>query len=491
MSERGAPMPGDRGGIGYLGNSAANLLVGAAGMGYAVIVPAVVVRQFGTDAYGTWYLAFQVAAYVLLLDLGSQWVVTNAAAAPSRDVRAARLTTAALALQAALALVVVGIGTAWAGLVGQGTLARLVPVLGVAATASLLASTVRAWFGGLERSHVPALWLVGARLAAIGGLAVALAADSSLLTLTVAVALPQVAVHAGLLLWARRPPSPWARPDRAAAAHLVRSSLPLALWTVCGIVVAGVDIFVVRAVDPSEVGRYAIALPLLAIPTGVITAAMSAWLPRVAIAAAAGAEGGREPTLTATTLMAALLAIGAIPFVAFADEVVGLWAGGDRGGSAATYLQLLYVASCLRFVFLPWSVLVVVRGEQRAITRAPVTEAVVNLVASVLLGLWLGATGVALGTLVGAVVASVLYLAWAVPQTSGSGVTSPGLVRAGRSAWLPVAATAAVALVVASGAPTVWPALAAAAALAVDGWWLLDQRRRAPAPPARLAPLER
>jgi O-antigen/teichoic acid export membrane protein len=471
---------GDR--IGFFGNSMANLAVGGAGLGYAVIVPAIVVREFGTDVYGVWYLAFQVAAYVLLLDLGSQWLVTNAAATSAPDGGAARLTTAAMVTQAALASLMVGVATAWALLADQTTLARLLPILGIAAAASLLASTVRAWFGGLQRAHVPAAWLIGARVAALAGLAAALGAGTGLVGMTAALALPQLALHTGLLLRARRPPSPWARPAAEDFARLVRTCLPLALWTVCGVMIAGVDIFVVRAVDPSKVGEYGIALPLLALPIGVVTAAMSAWTPRVAATEASAPQGGREPTLTATTLMVAALAAGAIPFVAFAREVVGLWAGGGRGGSAPTYLQLLYVAAALRFAFMPWSVLVVVRGEQGLVTRAPLVEAVVNLSASVVLGVWLGAAGVALGTIVGVVVAAALYVAWAVPRTSGTGVTSAGLLRAAAAARVPVGGTVALALVASAGAPAPVQWATAGIVLGVDAAWLL--RRSALGRPA-------
>ena len=466
-----------QGSISFLGNSMANLLVGAATLGYAVIVPAAVVRSFGPDLYGTWYLAFQVAAYVVLLDLGSQYVVTNEAATPGADRRAARLTTAAVLAQSALAVLVLGIAAGWAALTNQGTLARLMAVLGVAAIASLLASTVRAWFGGLERAHVPAVWLIGARLASVVGLGLALTAGSGLVTLIVAVAAPQLVVCGGLLLWARRPPSLWARPDRAAFVRLLRRSAPLALWTISGIVIAGVDIFVVRVIDPAEVGRYAVALPLLAIPTGAVTATMTAWMPRLARAEAGDPHGGQRPTLVATTVMAAALSVGAIPFVAFAEDLVRLWAGPGDWDSAATYLRLLYLASCLRFVFLPWSMLVVVRGEQGRITAAPPTEAVVNLAASIVLGAWLGAVGVALGTLVGAAFAAVIYLAWAVPRTARSRITPPALARAIGGAWLPFAATAALAAVALGGAGPLWRGAVALAVVTVDAWWMIGRRR--------------
>lgn len=464
-------------GVGFLANSLANLLVGVAAMGYAVIVPAMVLRRFGIADYSTWFLAFQIAAYVLLLDLGSQAVVTSEAANSTSDPAAARLTTAAMVSQLGLAVAVVAVATAWAGLTGQRQLARLVAILGLAALASLLASTVRAWFGGLQRSHVPALWLIGARLSALAGLGLALGTNADLMLLTLAVAVPQFLIHGGLLVWARRAPSPWTCPDRASFLRLFRRCSPLALWTVAGVLISGVDIFVVRAVDPSELGEYAISLPLLAIPTGIVTAAIAAWIARVARAEAFRPDVARVMTLDGTAVAAAALSMGSILFFSYADDLVSLWAGSGRWDSATAYLRILYLASCLRFVLLPWTVLIIVRGEQGLITFVPLTEAVVNLAASVALGLWLGASGVAIGTLAGAIVAAVLSVVWAVPRTARSGVTSSGLVRAASQAWPPFAAATCVAAISVAGAPAQARALLALLAIAVNVWWLLNHRR--------------
>ena len=463
-------------GTGFLTNVSANLSIGASALGYSVIVPAVVVRRFGDEVYGSWYLAFQVAAYIVLLDLGSQYLVTNEASAPSPGSRPARLATAAMALQTALALAVLCGAAAWAAFTGQARLAQLMVVLGMAGVASLLASTVRAWFVGLRRAHVAAAWLVGARVGSVTGLAVAVALDAGLVPLTVAVAAPQLVIHAGLLLWARRPPSPWARPDRAALARLVRSTAPLAVWTGCGIVISGVDIFIVRAVDLSEVGRYAVALPLLAIPTGAVTAFMTAWLPRVARAQAVPG-GARAMTSSGTTLMAAALAMGALAFIGYADVLVDLLAGPGQWATAASYLRVLYAAVCLRFVFLPWAILIVVRGDQRAIVLAPIVEGVTNLVASVVLGLWLGAIGVALGTLAGAAAAAVVYLTYGVRRTSRSDVTARDLLTAVRGAGIPVTVAVIITALALGGAPTILFGVAAATALVMNGWWLAGPGR--------------
>jgi O-antigen/teichoic acid export membrane protein len=467
-----------RDGTGFLANSVANLLVGAAALGYVVIVPAIVVRRFGPAEYGMWYLAFQIAAYVLLLDLGSQYIVTNEAATYPSDERAPRLATAATVIQSALAVTVVGAGVVWAGLTGQTRLALLITIVGLAAIPSLLASTVRAWFVGLRRAHVPAVWLIAARGASLAGLALAVATHADLVTLTLAVAAPQLVVHVGFLMWARRPPSPWARPDRAAFVGICRRSVPLALWTVCAILITGVDLFVVRAVDPSEVGRYALALPLLAVPTGVVTAAITAWMPRLARVDGAAGDAGRDLTITATTAMAAALSVGAIPFTAYAGDLVRLFAGAGEWASTTRYVQLLYLGCSLRFLLLPWTILIVVRGRQGMITWAPVAEATVNVASSVILGLWLGASGVALGTLLGAVVGLTVNLAWAVPRTADRGVTPSGLVVAAGRAWLPVAATSAVVLLALVKADPLLRGLAVIVALAIDGWWISGWRTK-------------
>ena len=305
--------------------------------------------------------------------------------------------------------------------------------------------------------------------------------------MTIAVAVPQLVVHTSFLIWARRPPSPWAGPDRDAFRRLLHASVPLALWTICSIVIGGIDIFVVRAVDPSEVGRYALALPLLAIPTGAVTAAMTAWMPRVARAEAMMAGGGRAMTSTGTTLMAAALAIGALAFIGYADSLVRLLTGGPRHGAAATYLRLLYLASCVRFVFLPWAMLIMVRGEQGRIVLAPITEAATNLVASLVLGLRMGAVGVALGTLVGSIVALVLHLARDVRRTPATGMTASELVRAAGRAWVPIAAAMGLSGLAIIGAPGTWRGMAAAVAIAANVWWLCGFRRRQG---VRRAPLE-
>ena len=143
-------------------------------------------------------------------------------------------------------------------------------------------------------------------------------------------------------------------------------------------------------------------------------------------------------TLTATSALAAGLSIGALAYLGYADSLVRLLAGPGDWDRAGTYLRILFLASCLRFLFLPWAILIVVRGEQRSIVLAPVIEAITNLLASVILGFWLGALGVVIGTLVGATVTTI-YLTWGVRHSANRArpvrahrCRSPGLDSPGR-----------------------------------------------------------
>ncbi|MEJ7765680.1 MAG: hypothetical protein WKF86_09310, partial [Acidimicrobiales bacterium] len=203
---------------------------------------------------------------------------------------------------------------------------------------------------------------------------------------------------------------PWSRPSRADLGRLLGWTSPLALWSVCGVLISGVDIFIVGAIDPGQLGPYAVALALIALPSGVATALATAWLPALAQADKISPSSTSLATARATTLTAGLLALGGIPFVALAPLVVRLWAGPGDVGTGVSSLQILYVAAALRYLFLPWVSAVVVADRQHVLLLTPALEAGVNLAASIGGGLVLGAPGVAVGTLLGALAAALINL---------------------------------------------------------------------------------
>lgn len=474
-----------RGTRGLLANASANTLVGVAGLAYAATVPAVVVRGYGPAAYGAWYLAFQISAYVLALDLGSQVIVSREAAAPSAGSDPAKVATAALVAQAGAAAVTLVLFAAVSAVARNGTLSVTLIVLGAAAAASLLASTMRAWFGGLRRSHVAAPWLVSARIAAVLGALTGAALDVSLLTVTVLVAAPQAMVHLAFLRWAHRPPSPWSRPGAGDLRRLVRWTSPLALWSVCGVLIGGVDIFIVNVFDPRELGPYAVALALIALPAGAVTAVATAWLPALAHLTALDRRTASLASAQATTAAAGVLALGCIPFVAMAPLVVGAWAGPGRWGVAVTSLQVLYVATALRYVFLPWVNAVVVSGEQHVVLLTPVVEASVNVAASVVGCLLLGAPGAAVGTLVGALAAAVMNVGRNMPAAPAAGIDRRGFLVAVRAAATPMALASLACLTSAVTGITPLSLAVGVVALAAGLLWAWRTLRFISPPPAR------
>jgi len=80
---------------------------------------------------------------------------------------------------------------------------------------------------------------------------------------------------------------------------------------------------------------------------------------------------------------------------------------------------VLVAGNVVRLIGLPYATLVVGTNQQHLVTRAPITEGIVNLVVSVWAGRMLGAIGVAIGTLVGAFFSIGLHVLYSMPRTTG------------------------------------------------------------------------
>jgi O-antigen/teichoic acid export membrane protein len=74
----------------------------------------------------------------------------------------------------------------------------------------------------------------------------------------------------------------------------------------------------------------------------------------------------------------------------------------------------------VRYLALPYSLVVVATGKQHLATVAAVAEACVNLALSIYLVQRVGAVGVALGTLIGAFVSVGMHLLVSIPRTQNT-----------------------------------------------------------------------
>jgi O-antigen/teichoic acid export membrane protein len=93
------------------------------------------------------------------------------------------------------------------------------------------------------------------------------------------------------------------------------------------------------------------------------------------------------------------------------------WVGRDYAAKGALFLRLLVIGNVIRQLPGPYALTLIAMGKQRLATASPLAEAVVNVIASVLLARRMGAVGVALGTVIGAVVGFILHIVLSMSLT--------------------------------------------------------------------------
>ena len=94
-----------------------------------------------------------------------------------------------------------------------------------------------------------------------------------------------------------------------------------------------------------------------------------------------------------------------------------IWVGPNYAVNSVQYLRILVLANIIRHLCAPYSTMVVATARQNVATAAAITEAVVNLVASIWLARHYGAMGVAAGTLVGSFTGVAMHFAISMHYT--------------------------------------------------------------------------
>jgi O-antigen/teichoic acid export membrane protein len=87
------------------------------------------------------------------------------------------------------------------------------------------------------------------------------------------------------------------------------------------------------------------------------------------------------------------------------------------------FLRILLVANIVRQLCAPYATMVVATARQRVATASAITEAAVNLAASIWLAKHYGAMGVAAGTLIGAVAGIAMHFAVSMHYTQNIAVS--------------------------------------------------------------------
>ena len=422
-------------------NSAANV----ARLGFtaviAILLPAYLTHRLPVEIYGAWVLILQLGAYVGYLDFGVQTAVSKYIAeyeAKGDLAGCSRCASVGLAIMvgASIAGVLLTLGLAWS----VPLLFRKMPAdlysdvrisivfVGISLSINLIASIFSAIFLGLQRYEVPMITTVVARL--FYGIAIV-----SAVYLHTSLAVMGAAVAAANLLSALVQVVAWKRlanqvrvalsaVDRAMLRQMFEYCVILTIWSVCMLFIGGIDLTIVGHYDFKQVAFYSIATS----PTTFILMLVGALLgPLLPASSALSTERTPEQMgqilLRTTRYGTVILLASGLPILVAGYWILRVWVGANYAEHSVQFLRILLVANIVRQLCAPYATMVVATAKQRVATASAITEAAVNLAASIWLAKHYGAMGVAAGTLIGAVAGIAMHFAVSMHYTQNIAVS--------------------------------------------------------------------
>lgn len=400
--------------------SVSNLLRVTLSMLVSLVLPPFLVHRMSTAEYSAWVLILQVSAYVGLLDLGLQTSVSkfvaeyhalNDRATSNRILSTSFGLLSLAALVGALVLVIISwrvpqlfhqMPVALVGSVREGLLA-----VGLSIAFALPFGAFSAAFLGLQEYWFPAAVMTVNRVLSAAAVIAVLTMGGTLVQMawvmggfTLASAVMQ---YSGWRKYVkRRIDFSLALFDRKTALRLIKYAGVLSLWTVAALLVSGLDVLIVGRYDYKDTGFYAVASAVTNFMVLIVGSIFGPVLPAVSSLQASSTPRQIGDLLARITRYCALLLCLLGSTILFgAYPLLTLWVGRNYAVRSALFLEILVLANIVRQLTYPYSLVVVATGRQHLATVAALTEAMVNVIVSVLLVKRIGAVGVALGTLVG------------------------------------------------------------------------------------------
>jgi O-antigen/teichoic acid export membrane protein len=412
-----------------LKGSASNLLRAFLSMLVSLVLPPFLVHRMSSAEYGAWVLILQFGAYVNFLDLGLSTAISKFVAEhdATGNYEAGRrlVSTAFTALCAVSALAMVALGVIiWylpqlfhqmpPELIPEARLAML--AVGISTTLALPLSVFASIFNGLQRYGFPTALYTSTRVGSAVALVIIVLLHGSLVEMAVTIAAFNVLT--GLLqvygwwhlLRDRVGFTPF-QFERNAGRQLAEYCGVLSIWTLGNIFISGLDTAIVARYDFAHTAFYAVAGSATNFMLMLVGNLMSPLLPALSTAQLRRTPKEMGDLIIKTTRYSALLlcVLGA-PLVVGAYPLLTAWVGRDYAAKGALFLRLLIIGNVIRQLPGPYALTLIAMGKQRLATASPLAEAIINLIASVLLARRMGAVGVALGTVIGAVVGFVLHI---------------------------------------------------------------------------------
>jgi O-antigen/teichoic acid export membrane protein len=446
-------------------NSLANLLRAGSTSLVTILLPVILVVIMPVQSYAAWALIFSLASYAIYLDLGLQSTVQALVGRSDGEAgRAAAFAIGRSAIRVIGSVFVVAAIAAWVlasqlptifpdipvALVSQSRVALAVAIIGQAS--SLVGSTIAAYFAGKQRSFEATAVIAPSRLVSMLASVAAAALSGNLMVIAICFSSPLVVGSLVLAarFWAeqrRAPVGELSAADRSAttAAYLLRYSGPLIIWSICMLVVTGVDLALVGRLDYGSLAPYAVAAMIATGLAGVGSALTSPLLPEFARRAASGTRAAfSRVVLEGTGLNSAAVIMVATVLIAYSPWLMEFLLRDAGAASAVEILAVLLAANALRMTMTPLTLAFIATKTHSRIVLPPVVEAAVNLGLSIVLGLMMGAIGIAWGTLIGAVVGVALASTWSL-KASGAVAIATGRLWV-EALWKPCIAIAPLAV---------------------------------------------
>lgn len=428
-----------------LGKFLKNSLSNAGGMlitsAVALLIPRFLTRHLSVETYGAWLLILQLGAYVSYLDFGVQSALAKYIAeyeAKGDNVGAGRCASAGLAIM---------LGAATLGTLLTAGLALSVPrlfhempatlypdvrlsilLVGTSLSIGLIGSTFSAVFLGLQRYQVTAVINIAGRTLYACVLIGAVALHSRLAVMASVVALVNL-VTASLPFFAWRRLAHQIRVslrlvDFAMLQQMLRYCFVLSIWSVCMLFISGLDMTIVGHYAFAQTAFYGTALAPTNFILVIIGSLLGPLLPATsAMSSTRTPESMGSVLLRSTRYSTLLLLLSGLPLMVGGYLVLRLWLGTTYAAHSVLLLRVLLIANIVRNLCAPYATMVVATARQRFITAAALTEAVVNLTASLLLVQRYGAIGVALGTLLGSFATLSMHFAVSMHFTQNLAVS--------------------------------------------------------------------
>jgi O-antigen/teichoic acid export membrane protein len=413
-----------------LSGSASNLVRVLLSVVVAITLPPLLVRHLSQAEYSAWVLILQLSAYIALLDLGLQAVISKSIAeyhANGDHEAKHRLLSSSVSMLCLISIVGLAAAVVLTWRVPQ-LFHQMPPVLiprvrisllliGCSAAFALPFNPFLSVFTGLQEYGFPTAVALLSKIGSTLLLMAMVLLGKSLVQM--AIALTVVSMATALAQWGG-----WRRYARARVAfsafsmpgpmvkNLLRSGGPLAIWTVGGLFVSGLDVVIVGHYDYANTGFYSIGAGATNFMLMCVTGLFSPLLPAVsAMQTTSKPKEIGDLTIRTSRFCTVILCALAVPLTIGAYPVLCLWVGHTYALRSVRFLQILVLGNLVRLLGYPYAIFTIATGQQHLSATAAVAEALVNLLLSIWLVQRVGAIGVAYGTLIGAFVSIGLHLA--------------------------------------------------------------------------------